>query len=181
MNSSPYHAELVQNSDMSYYEELLTLGQLLQERERVALYEFFLEREQSRYRADAKQLLSNSTLQTAIANGEIKYTIEGNSLFYAARKNGTLEYFEQIRQSQLSEIPTLRIKKIIKFMAQAEVEVIWNFPILGANSSEQNGYFTVSYPFSDLRYFSEGKGKLLGLIKKLTKSDSEIVSKLRAS
>jgi hypothetical protein len=166
---------------MSYYEELLTLGQHLQERERVALYEFLLEKEESRYLADTKQLLSNSTLLTAIANGEIKYTLEGNSLFYAARKLGSLEYFERIRQTQLGDIPALRIKRILKFMAQAEVEVIWNFPIPGASSLDQNGYFTVSYPFSDLRYYSGGKGKFLGLIKKLAKNDSEIVAKLRAS
>ena len=166
---------------MSYYEELLTLGQHLQERERVALYEYLLETKQSRYLADAKRLLSNSTLQTAIANGEIKYTLKGNSLFYAARKLGSPEYFEQIRQTQLGDIPALRIKKILKFMAQAEVEAIWNFPIPSASSLDQNGYFTVSYPFSDLRYYSEGKGKFLGLIKKLTKDDSEIIAKLRAS
>lgn len=166
---------------MSYYEELLTLGQHLQERERVALYEYLLEREQGRYLADAKQLLSNSTLQTAIANGEIKYTLEGNTLFYAARRRGSSEYFEQIRQTQLGDIPALRIKKVFKFMAQAEVEVIWNFPIPSTNSLDENGYFTVSYPFSDLRYYSEGRGKFLGFIKKLSKDDSEIIAKLRAS
>jgi hypothetical protein len=166
---------------MSYYEELLTLGQHLQERERVALYEFLLEKEESRYLADSKQLLSNATLQTAIANGEIKYTLEGNTLFYAARKHGASEYFEQIRQTNLGDIHALRIKKILKFMAQAEVEVIWNFPIPCADSIDQNGYFTVSYPFSDLRYYSEGKGRFLGLIKKLSKDDSGIIAKLRAS
>lgn len=166
---------------MSYYEELLTLGQHLQERERVALYEYLLEREQGRYLADAKQLLINSSLQTAIANGEVKYTLEGNTLFYAARKRGSSEYYEQIRQTHLGNIPALRIKKILKFMAQAEVEVVWNFPIPSASSLDQNGYFTVSYPFSDLRYYSEGKSRMLGWFKKITNSDSEIVRKLRAS
>ena len=166
---------------MSYYEEMLTLGQHLQERERVALYEFLLKKEEGRYLADAKYLLNNSNLHTKIANGEIKYSLEGNSLSYAARKNGSPEYFEQIRQTQLSDVARLRIKKIVKFMAQAEVEVIWNFPIPGSSSLDQNGYFTVSYPFSDLRYYSEGKSKILGLIKKITNNDSEIVRKLRAS
>ena len=166
---------------MSYYEEILTLGQYLQERERVALYAFLLERENKRYLGDAQKLLSNLRLQSSIANGEIKYTIEGNTLFYAARKNGSQEYFERIRQTRLSDIPARRIKKILKFMAQAEVEVIWNFPIPGSSSLDQNGYFTVSYPFSDLRYYSEGKGRMLGWIKKITYSDSEIVTKLRAS
>lgn len=166
---------------MSYYEELLTLGQHLQERERVALYDFLLEKEESRYLADSKQLLSNSTLLTAIANGEIKYTLEGNTLFYSARKRGSSEYFEQIRQTQLGDIPALRIKKILKFMAQAEVEVIWNFPLPGRNPQDETGYFTISYPFSDSRYYSDGRSRLLGFFKKLRSNNSEIIAKLRAS
>ena len=166
---------------MSFYEELLTLGQHLHERERLALYKFLIESKSDTFRSNAMKLINSKELKSAIANGEIIYSLKENVVSYSTRKSGTMAYQENVREVKLNTISKLRIRKLIKFFAQAEVEVIWNYPLEGRNPQLEGSYCIVSYPFFDLRYFSNGGSRFLGLINKLRIDDSDIRQKLKVS
>ena len=163
---------------MSFYEELLTLGQHLHERERLALYKFLIKSKRDTYKSNAMKLINSKELKSAIANGEIIYSLKGNVVSYSTRKSGTIAYQENVREVKLNTISKLRIRKLIKFFAQAEVEVIWNYPLEGRNPQLEGSYCIVSYPFFDLRYFSNGGSRIVGLINKLRINDSDLMKKL---
>ena len=163
---------------MSFYEELLTLGQHLHERERLALYKFLLKTKDSGYKSDSFKLLNSGELRSSIANGEIIYSLKDNVVSYSARKSGSSEYQVDLRQEKLSHISKLRINKLIKFFAQTEVEVIWNYPLQGNDTQEEGSYCILSYPYFDLRYFSNGRGRIVGLMNKMKTNDKEILTKL---
>jgi len=163
---------------MNFYEELLTLGQHLHERELLALYKFLLKTKNSAYKSDALELLNSGELRNSIANGEIFYTLKDNVVSYSARKSGSSEYQVDLRQEKLSQISKLRINKLIKFFAQTEVDVIWNYPLQGRNPQEEGSYCILSYPYFDLRYFSNGRGRIVGLMNKMKTNDKEILTKL---
>ena len=165
---------------MNFYEELLTLGQHLHERELLALYKFLLKTKDSAYKSDALELLNLGELRNSIANGEIFYSLKDNVVCYSARKRGSTAYQEDLRQIKLSHISKLRINKLIKFFAQTEVDVIWNYPLQGRNPQEEGSYCILSYPYFDLRYFSNGRGRIVGLMNKMKTNDKEILTKLRA-
>ena len=165
---------------MSFYDELLTLGQHLHERERLALYRFLFETKNGLYKSDAIELIRLQDLKRSIANGEIVYSLNGNVVSYAARKSGSSEFQENLRAVNLSEISRFRIRKLIKFFAQSEVEVIWN-PLQGRNLQEAGSYCILSYPYFDLRYFSNGRGRLIGLFNKLKIDDTDLRKKLKVS
>ena len=165
---------------MNFYEELLTLGQHLHERELLALYKFLLKTKNSAYTSDALELLNSGELRNSIANGEIFYSLKDNVVCYSARKSGSTAYQEDLRQIKLSNISKLRINKLIKFFAQTEVDVIWNYPLQGRNPQEEGSYCILSYPYFDLRYFSNGRGRIVGLMNKMKTNDKEILTKLRA-
>jgi hypothetical protein len=164
---------------MSFYEELLTLGQHLHERERLALYKFLVESKSKTYKSDALKLINSKELISAIANGEIVYTLNGKKVSYSARRIGTTPLQENIRTLKLSNVRMFRINKLIKFFAQTEVEVIWNFPLQGKNLQREGSYCTLLYPYFDLRYFSNGKNRIFGLINKIRTNDKELLTKLR--
>jgi hypothetical protein len=163
---------------MNFYEELLTLGQHLHERELLALYKFLLKTKNSAYKSDALELLNSGELRNSIANGEIFYSLKDNVVCYSARKSGSTAYQEDLRQIKLSNISKLRINKLIKFFAQTEVDVIWNYPLQGRNPQEEGSYCILSYPYFDLRYFSNGRGRIVGLVNKMKTNDKEILTKL---
>lgn len=166
---------------MSFYEELLTLGQHLHEQERAALYKYLLESQKSRIAKVARDLIKNKTGNEIIANGEIFYAINNKKISYSVRKNGSSHIYENIRELSIGMFSVLNHKRVMNFIAQAEVEVIWNFPLPGANPQESSGFTIISYPFSDLRYYSNGRGRILGFVKKMQAHDSEILQQLRAS
>jgi len=163
---------------MNFYEELLTLGQHLHERELLALYKFLLKTKKITYKSDALELLNSGEVRNSIANGEIFYYLKDNVVCYSARKSGSTEYQVDLRQVKLSHISKLRINKLIKFFAQTEVEVIWNYPLQGNDTQEEGSYCILSYPYFDLRYFSNGRGRIVGLVNKMKTNDKEILTKL---
>lgn len=181
INPCSYFVELVQNRGMSFYEELLTLGQHLHERERLALYKFLIKTKKDSYRSDAVRLLNSKKLMSAIANGEILYSLKNDVISYSARKNGISEFQDDLRVLKLSSISRFRIKKISKFFAQTEVEVIWNYPLQGKNLQKEGSYCILFYPYFDLKYFSNGKSRIRGLFNKLRINDVDLRKKLRAS
>ena len=164
---------------MSFYEELLTLGQHLHERERFALYKFFIKAKKDVYKTNAVLLSNNGFFNSRIANGEILYQLNDGTVSYSARRNGTSQFQENVRTLKLSAIPRIRVNKLVKFFAQTEVEVIWNFPLQGKNLQGEGSYCTLLYPYFDLRYFSNGKNRIFGLINKIKTNDKELLTKLR--
>ena len=166
---------------MSFYEELLTLGQHLHDRERLALYKFFIKTKLELYSLDAIELIESQSLKRKIANGDIFYSLSGDTVSYSARKSGTLVYQENVREVKLNGISSFRVRKLVKFFAQTEVEVIWNHPLQGRNPQVEASYCIISYPYFDLRYFSNGGSRIVGLINKLRINDSDLMKKLSAS
>ena len=166
---------------MSFYEELLTLGQHLHERERFALYKFLVKSKKDVYQANAVLLSNNKVFDSKIANGEILYQLIGNTASYSARRNGAKLFQDNLRTVKLSSVPRIRVKKLVKFFAQTEVEVIWNFPLQGENLQEEGSYCTLLYPYFDLRYFSNGKSRIIGLVNKLKVEDTDLTDKLKLS
>jgi hypothetical protein len=164
-----------------FYDELLTLGQHLHERERLALYKFLIQSKRDTYKSNAKKLINSKELKSEIANGEIIYSLKEDVVSYSTRKIGTSAYQENVRELKLNTVSKLRIRKLVKFFAQTEVEVIWNYPLEGRNPQAEGSFCIVSYPFFDLRYFSNGGSRLMGLINKLRVDDSDIRRKLKVS
>lgn len=164
---------------MSFYEELLTLGQHLHERERFALYKFYIKAKKDVYRTNAVLLSSTKVFNSRITNGEILYQLNGNTVSYSARRNGTSQFQENVRTLKLGTIPRIRVNNLVKFFAQTEVEVIWNFPLQGHSLQEEGSYCILFYPYFDLRYFSNGKNRIFGLINKIKTNDKELLTKLR--
>lgn len=165
---------------MSLYEELLTLGSDLRETERVALYQFLLSSKREKYLLDAQELMSSHTLKREIANGEIRYSLNGTELTYSAKKKGESGYLENLRSLRLSKFSKLRLRKIVKFLAQSEVDVIWNYPAQADESQEEGSFSIISIPYFDLRYYSENRSRVIGFFNKMKSVDSEILSQLKS-
>lgn len=164
---------------MSFYEECLTLGNWLSPDEKEALYRYLLESKEETYRNQVNELLRAGYLTSRVANGEILYEINDRKIFYSARKIGTSDFTEKIRTMNFDRANFQKVKKLVRFFAQAEVDVIQNFPNPGENSQANSGFTCFAYPYYDLNYYSNGRGKLLGLFKKIKKSNSENLTKLR--
>ena len=166
---------------MSYYEELLTLGSHLRETERVTLYKFFLISKRENYLSAARELLSAHALKREIANGEILYTLSGNLLTYSAKRKNESDYIQDLRTLKLSKISKIRINSIVKFFAQSEVDVIWNYPLQGDEPEDEGSFSIIAVPFSDFRYYSESRSRVVGFFNKSKFVDSEILDLLKTS
>jgi hypothetical protein len=166
---------------MSLYEELLTHGSHLHETERIALYKFLLESKHDVYLSDAHELIRSNKLKREIADGEILYSLSLNQISYSAKRRGAVDYLQNLRTLKLKRFSKFQIKKIMKFFAQSEVDVIWNFPLQGKDPQELGSFSIISLPYFDLRYYSARRSRVLGLINKIKTGDSETLQKLRAS
>lgn len=165
---------------MSFFEECLSLGQWLGEDRSRALYKYLLRKKKNIYKNEAEALLKDRIKKTFIANGEINYFIENNLLKYKSRQNGTDGFTDVIRELKLSRFKFRNVYKIQKFFAQVEVDVIHNFPLPGLNPQEEGGFCIYTYPYYELNYYSNGKGKIRGLINKLKTDDSDLLRRLSA-
>jgi hypothetical protein len=166
---------------MSLYEELLTHGSHLHETERIALYKFLLESKHDVYLSDAHELIRSNKLKREIADGEILYSLSLNQISYSAKRRGAVDYLQNLRTLKLKRFSKFQIKKIMKFFAQSEVDVIWNFPLQGKDPQELGSFSIISLPYFDSRYYSARRSRVLGLINKIKTGDSETLQKLRAS
>ena len=124
--------------------------------------------------------MANKQLSTIVAEGEIFYSLNSNIISYQTRRKGTDLFSDTIRELGLSKFKYTKVKKIKKFFAQAEVDVIQNFPLPGLNKQAESGYSINTYPFYKLKYYSNGKGNFLGLINKFKTNDTERLKKLSA-
>lgn len=164
---------------MSYFEECLRLGEWLSEADRRALYKFLLECNRDTYEAQAKLLLKNSTFNKSIANGELFLSIEDGFVGYSARELGSNYFTSEMRRMKLTGIRLVDIRRLKKFFAQSDVDVIQNFPLPGVIARTQTNFGIDAYPYYTLAYYSDGGNPLKGLIKKLRTNDREILTKLR--
>ena len=170
----------MQNSGVSYYEECLTLGQWLSQEDSRALYKYLLVKNKQTYKVNADILMANKQLSTTVAEGEIFYSLSCNVISYQSRRKGTNLFSDTIRELPLSKFRYTKVKKIKKFFAQAEVDVIQNFPLPGVNKQADTSYSINTYPFYKLKYYSNGKSSFLGLINKFKTNDTERLKKLSA-
>ena len=164
---------------MSYFEECLTLGEWLSEADRRALYKYLLECNRDTYEAQAIILLNESTLKKTVANGEIFFSITNKRVGYRARKMGSIELTSELREMELSGVRFIDIKRLKKFFAQSDVDVIQNFPLPGVNTSTQTSFGIDAYPYYTLAYYANGNNYLKGFINKIRTNDKEILTKLR--
>lgn len=165
---------------MNYLEECLTLGDWLSQDDCRALYKYFLESNNEIYETQAKLLVTNGKLTKNIANGEISYLVKKGKVNYSARKVVSDEFTSEIREIRLTNLKSFDNKRLKKFFAQCDVDVIHNFPLPGANPQSDSGYGITVYPYYDLRYYSNNRSRLIGFFRKLEIDDSELMNKLRA-
>jgi len=170
----------VHNKGVSYFEECLTSGGLLFQEERRALYKYLLEINKDFYVIQASLLLDKGTTTRSIANGEATFFLKGRKVNYSARQLNSNEIQSELREIRLTRIRKYNIRKLRKFFAQCDVDLISNFPIPGRIPKEQSGYGFNTYPFYTLAYYANGGNPIKGIIKKLRTNDKEILTKLRA-
>lgn len=164
---------------MSFYQECLTLGQYLSLSEKAALYEFLLNSKSNQYEIDARKLLENRFLKSTIANGVIEYTISGKELSYKCHEKGSSESPTTIRQLLLGSVRYWNTKRIKRFFAQAEVDVLSNYPLPGIEQNPNSSFTFNSIPFYDLNHYSNNRGRIRGYVKRIEKRDREILLKLK--
>lgn len=169
------------NKTVSYFEECLTSGGLLFQEERRALYKYLLEINSDFYVSQANLLLNKGIITRSIANGEATYVLEGRKVDYSARKLDSDEVFSKLRDIELSSLRFHNVRKLQKFFAQCDVDIISNFPLPGKFPQEESSYGFDSYPYYTLAYYANGKNYLKGLFVKIKTSDKEILTKLRTS
>jgi hypothetical protein len=166
---------------MSLFEEYLSLGFWLSESERLAIYKYLLRAKHRIYEADAITLLNQGILETNFANGEISYEFIEGEVRFRARRIGNKD-FENFRRSiRVSNFKIIATSKLVRFFAQAETDVLRNYPILKEPDLEKRGYSMNVYPYYALDYYSNGEGKVRGLVNKLKNKDDKLLDKLLAS
>jgi hypothetical protein len=164
---------------VSYFEECLSLGEWLSEADRRALYKYLLECNKDSYETQANLLLKNLALNRTIANGEIFLSIKDGRARYSTKKLGTCDHTLEMRKMKLVGLRFIDIRRLTKFFAQSDVDVIQNFPLPGANDNTQTSFSIDTYPYYTLAYYANGRNYLKGLIRKLRTNDQEILTKLR--
>ena len=167
------------NKTVSYFEECLRLGEWLSEADRRALYKYLLESNQETYEVQANFLLKNSRLNKKVANGEIFLSIDDRIAGYSARELGSSHLTSEMRKMKLTGLRLIDVRRLKKFLAQSDVDVIQNFPLPGVNMRTQTSFGIDAYPYYTLAYYANGKNYFKGLFVKIKTSDKEILTKLR--
>jgi hypothetical protein len=164
---------------VSYFEECLTSGGLLFQEERRGLYKYLLEINKDFYANQAHILLDKGIAIRSIANGEATFILKDRKVNYSARKLNSDEIQSEVREIKLTILKAHNIRKLQMFFAQCDVDVITNYPRPVNKPSEESGYGFNTYPYYTLAYYANGRNYVKGLVKKLTTSDREILTKLR--
>ena len=150
---------------MEYYDKLLTLGQHLSSERQFELYEFLRKENFNKYTDLLKLIKLKKVAYRKIANAEIKYELRNGLLRdYIREANG--EYWEGFRSIRVIPFVKPNVKKYINFFAQCDVDAIANFPVPSEIERTHFGFGIHEYPFYSLEFYSRGRGKTLGLIKR---------------
>ena len=166
---------------MSLFEEYLTLGPWLAEEQRRDLYKFLLKTRREKYRVDSEALLQNRLLNTLFANGSILYLIKDSTISYKTKRVDEPVYGDEVRSLVLRRFNFLNSARVRKFFAQAELDVLRNYPNPGKELEDNRGFGFNVYPYYDLNYYSNGRGKILGVLNKIRTKDGELLQNLLAS
>lgn len=164
---------------MNFYEQLLTLGFDLHSSERIALYKFLMKSKRNRYISDAQELLESTQLTREVADGDISYLLKERMIYFSARRKGVRDFHLDIRSLQISRISKFRSRKMIKFFAQCEVDVITNYPIQTVKADQYTGFSINRYTYFDPRYFANGRSWIWGIIPMLRCKDAQMMQLLR--
>ena len=150
---------------MEYYDKLLTLGPNLSSERQFELYEFLRSENKSIYLKLLEILRRDKVVLRQIANAEIKYELTNGVIRNSIRElNG--EYCDGYRVIRNMSCGIQKDKKFINYFAQCDVDAIANFPISSEVKKAFSGFGVVAYPFYSLEFYSRGRGKVLGLIKR---------------
>ena len=163
----------------TYFEECLTSGGLRFQEERRALYKYLLEINNDFYISHANLLLDKGTITRSIANGEAMYFLKNRKVDYSARKLDSDEIYSELRDIKLTRLKFYNIRKLQRFFAQCDVDVIQNFPLPGENQESEGGFCVDTFPYYTLAYYANGGNPIKGLIKKIRTNDKDILIKLR--
>ena len=163
----------------TYFEECLTSGGLRFQEERRALYKYLLEINNDFYISHANLLLDKGTITRSIANGEATYFLKNRKVDYSARKLDSDEIYSELRDIKLTRLKFYNIRKLQRFFAQCDVDVIQNFPLPGENQESEGGFCVDTFPYYTLAYYANGGNPIKGIIKKLRTNDKDILTKLR--
>jgi hypothetical protein len=166
---------------MSLFEEYLTLGPWLAEEQRRDLYKFLLKTRREKYRIESEALLQNRVLNTLFANGAILYLIKDSVISYKTKRVDEPSYGDEVRSLPLRRFNFLNTARIRKFFAQAELDVLRNYPNPGKELEKNRGFGFNVYAYYDLNYYSNGRGKILGILNKIRTTDGELLHNLLAS
>ena len=166
---------------MSLFEEYLTLGPWLAEEQRRDLYKYLLKTRREKYRLDSEVLLQNRVLDTLFFFFSILYLISDNAISYKTKRVDEPVYGDEVRSLPLRRFNFLNSARIRKFFAQAELDVLRNYPNPGKELEENRGFGFNVYPYYDLNYYSNGRGKILGVLNKIRTKDGELLQNLLAS
>lgn len=166
---------------MSLFEDYLSLGYWMSDDERLAMYKFLLKTKAPLYKVQARKLINEQFLLNFFANGEIAYSLHGNEVSYKARKIGETDFDRERRTIKLSKVDVVSINRLTRFFAQAEVDLLRNYPIPRTMDLEERSFAMNVYPYYDLNYFSNGAGKARGFLRKIQYKDDELLEKLLAS
>jgi hypothetical protein len=166
---------------MSLFEEYLSLGYWLSEGERLAIYKYLLRTKRRVYKSEALMLIEQRTLKTKFANGEIAYELMDGKVSFKARELGDLDFDRCRRSIKISKYKVIAAYKLVRFFAQAETDVLRNYPILKEQAPERRGYSMNVYPYYDLNYYSRGGGIVIGFLKKIQNKDDVLLERLLAS
>lgn len=166
---------------MSMFEDYLSYGKYISQEEKFSLYKYLLLIKPDSYHRDATQLLKDKSMIRSIAGGVICYEIQGDYVSYSCKRVTEENFSEPVRTIKLSISNAVSISRLTKYFAQAEVDVLSNYPLPGKGDDPSLGFSYIVYPYYDLNYYSRGDGKLKGFIKKLRLKDDPLLKKLLAS
>ena len=153
------------NRPMEYFDKLLTLGQHLSSERQFELYEFLRKENYENYLEMLRLIKRDKVAFRKIANAEIKYELRNGFIKdYIREANG--EFWEGYRSIRVLPFEKLNRKKFINFFAQCDVDAIANFPVPSEVERTYFGFGVLAYPFYSLEFYSRGRGKALGLLKR---------------
>lgn len=152
---------------MKDYEELLTLGEYLTDEERHDLYRFLLSSKLHEYSELFSELSKLGIVTEQIANCEIRFELSNGRISNYVRKIGAKNFESGYRNIRIWSPLHFPKSRTAKYFAQCEVDAIRNFPLPGLNKQTNFDFGINHFPYYDLNYYSNGRGKVRGFLAKM--------------
>ena len=152
---------------MKDYEELLTLGEYLTDEERHDLYRFLLSSKLHEYSELFSELSKLGIVTEQIANCEIRFELSNGRISNYVRKIGAENFESGHRNIRIWSTLHFPKSRTAKYFAQCEVDAIRNFPLPGLNKQTHFDFGINHFPYYDLNYYSNGRGRVRGFVAKL--------------